>query len=75
LAHHIPKLRSNFAEFLRYCYSNVLACDASPSVVNFSTVLPELRFLALRGSIVGAFEIAPGYSRKVTKRDPFHLPM
>jgi hypothetical protein len=53
LAHHIPKLRSNFAEFLRYCCSNVLACDASPSVVNFSTVLrPELRFLALRGNLV-----------------------
>jgi len=38
LVHHIPKLRSNFAEFLRYRYSNVLAYDASPSVVIFSTV-------------------------------------
>lgn len=38
LTHHIPKLRSNFAEFLRYRYPNVLACDASPSVVIFSTV-------------------------------------
>jgi len=35
LAHHLPKLRSYFAEFLRYRFLNRLSIQCQPTCVGF----------------------------------------
>ena len=72
LVHHIPKLRSYFAEFLRYHFPNRLSMQCQPTCVGFrygliqsfscaTTALTARVFSKFRGEVTRGRKGLPAY--------------